>query len=62
LNHPVKNLSKQTLQCLHVLIGSVDQSVEELEKRRQLLGISSIEVLEEHMEAFAPGVARLAGK
>jgi probable F420-dependent oxidoreductase len=54
--------AEQTLQCLHVLIGTADQISEELEKRRQLLGISSIEVLEEHMEAFAPVVARLAGK
>lgn len=54
--------AEQTLQCLLVLIGTVDQIVEELEKRRQLLGISSIEVLEEHIEAFAPVVARLAGK
>jgi probable F420-dependent oxidoreductase len=53
---------EQTLDCLHILVGSVDQIVEELQKRRELLGISCIEVLDTHMETLAPVVARLAGK
>jgi probable F420-dependent oxidoreductase len=54
--------AEQTLDCLHILVGSVEQMVEELQKRRELFGISCIEVVEAHMETFAPVVARLAGK
>lgn len=54
--------AEQTLDCLHVLIGSVDQIIEKLQERRELFGISSIEVVDTHIETFAPIVARLAGK
>lgn len=54
--------AEQTLDCLQILVGSVDQMVDELQKRRELFGISCIEVTEAHMETLAPVVARLAGK
>ncbi len=54
--------AEQALDCLHILIGSVDQMAETLQKRRELLGISSIEVVESHIETFAPVVALLSGK
>ena len=54
LNHP------------HCQIGSVDYICEELERRRETYGISYIAVLDDGennmVEAFAPIVARLAGK
>ncbi len=51
--------AEQTLDCMHILIGNVDQMVEELQKRRELFGTSCIEVTEAHMETLAPVVARL---
>lgn len=53
---------EQTLDCMQILVGSVDQMVDELQKRRELFGISCIEVTEAHMEALAPVVACLAGR
>ena len=54
LNHP------------HCLIGSVDFICEELQRRREEYGISYVAVLDDGennmVEAFAPVVARLAGK
>lgn len=47
---------------VHVLIGSVDQIVDELLARREAYGFSYIQVIEHQMEAFAPVVARLAGE
>lgn len=49
-------------QSPHVLSGSVDQIVEVILARRELYGFSYIQVMEQQMEAFAPVVARLAGK
>lgn len=50
----------------HCLIGSVDFICEELERRREVYGISYIAVLDDGQnnmaETFAPVVARLAGK
>ena len=50
----------------HCLIGSVDYICDELERRRDAYGISYIAVLDDGqnnmVEAFAPVVARLAGK
>lgn len=46
----------------HALFGSVDTVCEELERRRDLHGISYVTVGEAAMEAFAPVVARLAGR
>lgn len=45
----------------HLLIGTVDQIIDDLQVRRTQYGISYIEILEEYMEPFAPVVARLAG-
>ena len=46
----------------HALFGSASAICEELERRRELHGISYITVGKDNMEAFAPVVARLAGK
>jgi probable F420-dependent oxidoreductase len=50
----------------HCLIGSVDYICEELQRRRELYGISYVAVLDDGennmVEAFAPVVQRLAGK
>lgn len=46
----------------HALFGSVDAICEELERRRELHGISYITVSDTNLEAFAPVVARLTGK
>ena len=43
----------------HALFGSVDTICEELERRRELHGISYITVGKDNMEAFAPVVDRL---
>jgi hypothetical protein len=48
--------------CSHALLGSVDQIVEEIQKRRELCGVSCFEIVETHMATLAPVVARLAGK
>jgi probable F420-dependent oxidoreductase len=45
-----------------VLVGSVDQIVDELLSRREQLGVSSFEIQSKDMEALAPVVARLAGR
>ena len=45
----------------HALIGSVDAICDELERRRDLFGISYITVGADVMEVFAPVVERLAG-
>ncbi|MBE3560589.1 MAG: TIGR03621 family F420-dependent LLM class oxidoreductase [Ktedonobacteraceae bacterium] len=47
---------------LHQLSGSLDQITEEILARRERYGFSYVQVMEPHMEAFAPVVARLAGK
>jgi probable F420-dependent oxidoreductase len=49
------------LQTPYVLIGSVDQMVEDLQARRQRWDISSYVVQEPYLDDFAPVVARLAG-
>ena len=46
----------------HFLIGTVDQVVEDLQRRRERYGISYVIVPGEVDETFAPVVARLAGK
>jgi len=46
----------------HALFGSVDTVCEELQRRRELHGISYVTVGEPAMDAFAPVVARLAGR
>jgi probable F420-dependent oxidoreductase len=46
----------------HALIGSVPGICDKLERRRGELGVSYVNVAQRSMEAFAPVVARLAGK
>jgi probable F420-dependent oxidoreductase len=48
------------LEAPYVLIGTVDELVEDLEARRHRWGISYYAVFEPFMEAFAPVIARLA--
>lgn len=49
----------QCLSCTHILIGTVDQMVEELQRRRADYGMSSITVIEAGIEALTPVVTRL---
>jgi probable F420-dependent oxidoreductase len=46
----------------HGLFGSVDAICDELQRRRELYGISYVTIGDAQMEDFAPVVARLAGK
>ena len=46
----------------HALFGSVNAICDELERRRELHGISYITVGGDNMDAFAPVVERLTGK
>jgi len=50
------------LESPYVLVGTVDQQVEDLLARRARWGISYYVVFEPYMEVFAPVVARLAGR
>ncbi len=52
----------EVLQSPYVLIGTVDQMVEDLQMRRERWGISYYVIFEPYLEAFAPVVARLAGR
>jgi alkanesulfonate monooxygenase SsuD/methylene tetrahydromethanopterin reductase-like flavin-dependent oxidoreductase (luciferase family) len=54
--------SKDILAMPHFLIGTVDEVVEDLQRRRERYGISYVIVPGEAAEEFAPVVARLAGK
>jgi probable F420-dependent oxidoreductase len=51
-----------SLASPYVLIGTTEQMVEDLLARRQRWGISYYVVFEPFMDAFAPVIARLAGK
>jgi probable F420-dependent oxidoreductase len=51
---------EQVMQTPYLLAGTVDHIDEQLRKARQEYGISYLVVFEEHMEQFAPIVARLA--
>ena len=53
---------EEVRQTPYLLIGAVDEIVETLQARRAQLGISYVVVFERDMEAFAPVVARLAGR
>ena len=55
-------IAEQILSSPYVLLGTVEQIAEQLQSRRERYGISYMVVLSEDMEAFAPVVARLAGK
>jgi probable F420-dependent oxidoreductase len=46
----------------HALMGTADAICDELERRREEFGLSYFTIGDDQMEAFAPVVARLAGK
>ncbi len=54
--------SDEILQSPYVLIGTIDQMVEDLCARRERWGISYYVIFEPYLDAFAPVVARLAGR
>ena len=43
-------------------MGTINQLVEDLQARRERWGISYYVIFEPYMDAFAPVVARLAGR
>lgn len=45
-----------------MLIGTVDQIVEDLQARRKRWGLSYYLIFEPYVKAFAPVVAHLAGR
>jgi probable F420-dependent oxidoreductase len=51
----------EILQSPYVLIGSVDELVEDLQERRERWGMSYLTIFEPYASAFAPVVAQLAG-
>ncbi len=53
--------AEQIAESPHMLIGTIDQMVEDLQQRREQFAISYIGVEEKDMDTFAPIVARLAG-
>ncbi|HZP56623.1 MAG TPA: TIGR03621 family F420-dependent LLM class oxidoreductase [Dehalococcoidia bacterium] len=53
--------AEEALTVPHALIGSVDQCVEELQRRREEYGFSYVAFSGNSWEAMAPVVARLAG-
>jgi len=52
----------EILQSPYVLIGTVDHIVEDLQARRERWGFSYYVIFEPDLDAFAPVVARLAGR
>jgi probable F420-dependent oxidoreductase len=52
----------EILENPYVLIGTVDRMVEDLLARRERWGFSYYSISEPYLDAFAPVVARLAGK
>jgi len=54
--------AEQVLADPYLFIGTVEQMVETLQRRREQFGISYLQVFFQDMEAFAPVVARLASK
>jgi probable F420-dependent oxidoreductase len=63
LTHRWTQLSpEEILQSPYVLIGTLDQLVEDLQARRERWGISYYVIFEPYIDVFAPVVARLAGR
>jgi probable F420-dependent oxidoreductase len=52
----------EILESPYVLIGTVEQMVEDIQARRERWDISSYTIFEPYLEDFAPIVARLAGR
>jgi probable F420-dependent oxidoreductase len=61
LARPFGLTGEQLLDTVHFLVGTVDQIIEDMQMWRERFGISYITVQQDHMEALAPAVARLAG-
>jgi len=53
--------AEQVLADPYLLIGTVEQMVETLQRRREQFGISYLQVFVQDIDTFAPVVARLAG-
>jgi probable F420-dependent oxidoreductase len=53
--------AEEVIASPNTLVGSIEQMVDDLQRRREALGISYITLPEYFMEAFAPVVARLVG-
>lgn len=53
---------EQIMETPHLLAGTVDQVSEQLQKAREEYGVSYLVVFDEHMEQFAPVVARLVNQ
>jgi alkanesulfonate monooxygenase SsuD/methylene tetrahydromethanopterin reductase-like flavin-dependent oxidoreductase (luciferase family) len=53
--------AESVVDSIHFLVGTVEQIVEQIQMWRERLGISYVTVIPEHLETFAPVVARLAG-
>ena len=53
--------AEEILQSPYVLIGTVEQMIEDLQARRERWGISYFVIHEPYLDAFAPVVARIAG-
>ncbi len=53
--------AEQILANPYLLIGTVEQMVETLQRRREEFGVSYLQVFFQDIDAFAPVVARLAG-
>ncbi len=54
--------AEEILQSPYVLIGTVEQMIEDLQARRERWGISYFVIHEPYLDALAPVVAQLAGK
>jgi hypothetical protein len=52
--------AEQILANPYLLIGTVEQMVETLQRRREEFGVSYLQVFFQDIDAFAPVVARLA--
>ena len=52
---------EEVLESPYVLIGTVDEIIEDIQARRERWGISYYTIFEAYVDAFAPVVARLAG-
>jgi len=52
---------EEVLESPYVLIGTVDEIIEDIQARRERWGISYYAIFEPYVDVFAPVVARLAG-
>jgi len=53
---------EQVMETPHLLVGTIDEVSEQLRETREEYGVSYLVVFDEHMEQFAPVVARLANQ